>query len=146
LNIDLSRFHDAQADVIDRVTKELSAGAKVTHWMWFIFPQVADLGVSATAERYAIRSAEEAHAYLADPILGERLRRCSRLLLAIEGRSARQILGEPDDLKLRSSMTLFGTVGAPDDPFGAVLDKYFDGLPDPRTVEILRRWVAEGTE
>src|SRR5512142_148420 len=98
---DLQRFVDAQARVIDHVRLELKAGAKKSHWMWFIFPQIHGLGRSATAHRYAIASLEEAKAYMAHPVLGSRLRECTRLVLAVAGKSATDIFGTPDDLKFR---------------------------------------------
>jgi uncharacterized protein (DUF1810 family) len=133
---DLDRFLDAQDGVYDDALAELTAGRKRTHWMWFIFPQIAGLGFSPTAQLYAIDSLDEARAYLAHPVLGPRLRECAQALLTVQGRSAREILGYPDDLKLRSSMTLFAR--AADDPelFQAVLDRYYDG-PDPRTLKLL---------
>src|SRR5574338_913021 len=103
---DLQRFVDAQAPVYDRVRAELRRGRKQSHWMWFIFPQIASLGHSPMAQRYAISSLEEVKAYLEHPVLGARLRECTRLILAVEGRSARGILGPPDDMKLRSCLTL----------------------------------------
>jgi uncharacterized protein (DUF1810 family) len=132
----LDRFVEAQDGVYDDALAELSAGRKRTHWMWFVFPQIAGLGSSPTAQRYAIRSLDEARAYLAHPVLGPRLRACAEALLAVQGRSAREIFGSPDDLKLRSSMTLFAR--AADDPalFQAVLDRYYDG-PDRLTLELL---------
>jgi uncharacterized protein (DUF1810 family) len=132
----LQRFVSAQDGVYERALAELTAGDKRSHWMWFVFPQLAGLGSSPTAQRYAIASLAEAQAYLDHPVLGPRLAESARALLAVEGRSAQQILGYPDDLKLRSSMTLFAR--AADDPgvFHAVLDRYYDG-PDPRTVELL---------
>ena len=133
---DLTRFVDAQDGVHHRALAEITAGAKRTHWMWFVFPQVAGLGSSPAAQRYAIRDLAEARAYLAHPVLGPRLVECASALLSIEGRSAAQIFGYPDDLKLRSSMTLFAR--AADDPaiFQRVLDRFYDG-PDPRTLELL---------
>ena len=133
----LDRFVEAQAGTYDTALAELSAGRKRTHWMWFVFPQLAGLGSSPAARRYAISGLGEARDYLAHPVLGPRLAEASRALLGVEGRSAGQILGHPDDLKLRSSMTLFAE--AADDPavFRAVLDKYYDG-PDERTLELLR--------
>jgi uncharacterized protein (DUF1810 family) len=132
----LDRFVEAQDGVYDDALAELSAGHKRTHWMWFVFPQIAGLGSSPTAQRYAIRSLDEARAYLAHPVLGPRLRACAEALLAVQSRSAREILGSPDDLKLRSSMTLFAR--AADDPalFQAVLDRYYDG-PDRLTLQLL---------
>ena len=133
----LDRFVEAQAGTYDTALAELSAGHKRTHWMWFVFPQLAGLGSSPAARRYAITGLGEARDYLAHPVLGPRLAEASRALLAVEGRTAAQILGHPDDLKLRSSMTLFAE--AADDPavFRAVLDKYYDG-PDERTLRLLR--------
>jgi uncharacterized protein (DUF1810 family) len=132
----LDRFVEAQDGAYDDALAELAAGRKRTHWMWFVFPQIAGLGSSPTAQFYAIASLDEARAYLAHPVLGPRLRECAQALLAVEGRSARDILGYPDDLKLRSSMTLFAR--AADDPalFQAVLDRYYDG-PDPLTLKLL---------
>jgi uncharacterized protein (DUF1810 family) len=119
------------------VTAELRAGRKQSHWMWFIFPQIAGLGHSATARHYAIASADEAAAYLAHPVLGARLRQCGALMAAIDGKSAEQILGHPDDLKFHSSMTLFAEVAPDEAVFHACLGKYFDGLPDAATLERL---------
>jgi len=133
----LQRFVEAQAPVIDRVRAELSEGRKRSHWMWFIFPQIAGLGSSPMARRYAISSLEEARAYLAHPVLGPRLEDCARLVLAVEGSTASDILGWPDDMKFRSSMTLFAEA-APDNPvFAEALDKYFDGEPDAQTLNRL---------
>jgi uncharacterized protein (DUF1810 family) len=135
---DLERFVDAQAPVIEDVLRELQAGRKTTHWMWFVFPQLRGLGRSATAYYYGIASAEEAKAYLAHAILGPRLRRCVDLVLRVEGRSAHAVFGSPDDMKFHSSMTLFAAV-APDEPlFREALARYFAGAPDPVTVERLR--------
>jgi uncharacterized protein (DUF1810 family) len=133
---DLSRFVDAQAQIYSRVTAELAAGAKQTHWMWFIFPQIAGLGFSAMAQRYAIGSRAEAAAYLAHPILGPRLKECTRLVLAVKDRTIHAILGSPDDIKFRSSMTLFAAVS--DDPlFAAAIERYYAGAPDQATLDIL---------
>lgn len=132
---DLSRFIAAQAGVYDSVLDELRAGRKRSHWIWFIFPQIAGLGRSSTAQRYAIASLDEARAYLAHPLLGARLRECCTLMLAIPGRGIGTILGGPDDLKFRSSMTLFARA-APDEPlFKGCLTRYFDGVPDAATLE-----------
>ena len=132
----LDRFVQAQDGVYDDALAELTAGRKRTHWMWFVFPQIAGLGSSPTAQRYAIRSLDEARAYLAHPVLGPRLRECAQALLAVPGRPAHEILGHPDDMKLRSSMTLFAR--AADEPalFEAVLDRFYDG-PDPHTLALL---------
>jgi uncharacterized protein (DUF1810 family) len=133
----LRRFTDAQDAVFEQVRGELRAGRKVGHWMWFIFPQVAGLGRSETARFYAIASRAEAEAYLKHPVLGPRLEECTRLLLGVEGRSARQILGSPDDLKLRSCLTLFAAVAPGNALFGEALGKYFGGEPDRLTLERL---------
>jgi uncharacterized protein (DUF1810 family) len=133
----LQRFIDAQAPVIDRIRDELRAGRKRSHWMWFVFPQIAGLGRSETARHYAIASLAEARAYLAHPLLGSRLRECSALVLAVTGRSAQEILGAPDDLKFRSSMTLFAKADPAAEVFRACLEKYFDGRPDAATLALL---------
>lgn len=133
---DLQRFVDAQAAVYPTVLDELRAGAKRSHWIWFVFPQLRGLGHSPTAQRFGIGSLAEATAYLEHDVLGPRLRECALLLAAVEGRSAREILGHPDDLKVRSSMTLFGRAG--DDPeFREVLDRFYDGHEDPATLRML---------
>jgi uncharacterized protein (DUF1810 family) len=133
----LQRFVDAQAHVIDQVRDELRAGRKQTHWMWFVFPQLRGLGSSAMAEKYGITAREEAEAYLAHPVLGSRLRDCTELVNAVENRSAEEIFGYPDDLKFRSSVTLFSAVAHDTDVFRNALEKYFDGEPDPATVRRL---------
>jgi uncharacterized protein (DUF1810 family) len=120
---DLQRFVDAQAAVYERVREELKNGRKQSHWMWFIFPQIAGLGHSAMAQRYAISSLDNAKAYLANPVLGPRLRECTRLVLQVVGKSALQILGSPDDMKFRSCML-----------FRTALEKYFDGVEDSQTL------------
>lgn len=131
---ELQRFVDAQDPVIDDACSELRAGRKRSHWMWFVFPQLAGLGYSAMAQRYAIASLAEARAYLAHPLLGPRLRDCSALVLAVEGRDVHQIFGAPDDLKFWSSMTLFD-VAAPSEPvFRDCLNKYFGGQSDRGTL------------
>lgn len=134
---DLQRFVDAQDPVYDRVLAELRAGAKRTHWIWFIFPQLTALGSSSTAKLFGIGSLAEARAYLAHPLLGTRLRECARLVAAIDGRSVEQIFGWPDNLKVRSSMTLFARATDDNADFMAVLDKFYDGQPDSRTLELL---------
>jgi len=135
----LQRFLDAQAPVIARVRDELRAGRKQTHWMWFVFPQVSGLGHSAMAQRYAIASLDAARAYLDHPVLGARYRECVGLALAVDGRDAHAIFGSPDDMKFRSSLTLFARA-APDEPlFRAALDKYFAGTADPATLDRLAR-------
>jgi uncharacterized protein (DUF1810 family) len=134
---DLQRFVDAQNPVYDRVRAELKSGRKQTHWMWFIFPQIAGLGHSAMAQRYAISSLREAQAYLDHAILGPRLRECTRLLIGVEGRSAREILGPPDDMKFRSCLTLFARTAPDEQIFRDALGKYFSGDFDRSTVERL---------
>jgi uncharacterized protein (DUF1810 family) len=135
-SFDLGRFVTAQDAVYGQVRAELGAGRKASHWMWFVFPQLEGLGRSAMAQHYAIASAAEARAYWAHPVLGPRLAQCTELVLAVEGRSAHQIFGAPDDLKFRSCMTLFArATGAP--VFSRALEKFFGGEPDPRTIERL---------
>jgi len=139
---DLARFVEAQARCYARVLEELAAGQKTSHWMWFIFPQLRGLGLSSTARRFGLSGLEEACAYLAHPLLGGRLRECTRLLLALEGRTAHEIFGSPDDLKLRSCLTLFAYAAEPAPlpdtrVFGEALAKYYRGEPDPRTLELL---------
>jgi len=134
----LRRFHDAQERVFGGALDELQRGRKVGHWIWFVFPQVAGLGVSSTSRLYAINSLAEARAYLADPVLGARLREAARALVdGAGGRSAIEILGETDAKKVRSSMTLFLRVAPDDRVFRAVLERFYDGRPDERTEELL---------
>ena len=134
---DLHRFVDAQAGVYEAVVDELRDGRKASHWMWFVFPQLRGLGHSPTAQHYGIASLDEARAYLAHPLLGERLRACTRLVLQVEGRSAHAIFGSPDDFKFRSCMTLFCFAAPDEDLFDEALGRYFGGEPDPRTVGLL---------
>ena len=133
----LQRFVDAQQPVMDDVRAELAAGRKRTHWMWFVFPQLRGLGRSETARHFGLASRAEAAAYLAHPVLGPRLRECVELVLAVEGRSAHAIFGSPDDLKLRSCLTLFRELEGADGVFDRALRKYFDGAPDPATLGLL---------
>jgi uncharacterized protein (DUF1810 family) len=133
----LERFVEAQSGVYAQVLQELRLARKRTHWMWFIFPQLAGLGNSTYATFYAIQSREEARQYLAHPLLGKRLLECTQTLLNVEGRSASDIFDPPDDLKLCSCMTLFAQVAGQDSVFSAVLDKYFQGKPDPKTLSFL---------
>jgi uncharacterized protein (DUF1810 family) len=133
----LQRFVDAQDRVYDRVLAELRAGAKHSHWIWFIFPQLTELGNSSTAKRFGIGSLPEAQAYLAHPVLGPRLRECARLVTAIENRSIEAIFGWPDNLKVRSSMTLFEQATDDNADFVAVLDTFYGGERDTRTLELL---------
>ncbi len=133
----LERFVVAQRGSYDAALSELRSGKKRSHWMWFVFPQVAGLGSSAMADRYAISSKQEAVAYLAHPVLGPRLVECANALLQLKGMMAEEILGYPDDLKLRSSMTLFAAVSSPASVFHQVLEIYFSGVPDNRTTAYL---------
>jgi uncharacterized protein (DUF1810 family) len=133
----LDRFTQAQDPVYDRVVAELQSGEKRTHWMWYIFPQIDGLGHSATAQFFAIKTLEEALQYLAHPVLGPRLLQCADLVLAVRGRGVSQIFGYPDDLKLCSSMTLFEQAAGPDSVFGRVIDRYFGGERDTRTLDLL---------
>lgn len=135
---DLQRFVRAQDSVYPSVLAELRAGRKRTHWIWFIFPQLKGLGFSQMATAYGIASRKEAEAYLDHPILGPRLRECTALVNLIENRPISQIFGYPDDLKFRSSMTLFGAVTTDHQDFNDAVRKYFAGEPDPRTLELLR--------
>lgn len=130
----LQRFLDAQNPVYDRVWEELQRGRKQSHWMWFIFPQIAGLGHSAMAQRYAISCLREAEAYLVHPVLGPRLRECTRLILQVNGKSAYEILGSPDDIKFHSCLTLFARAAPDEEMFNAALDKYFDGRDDALTI------------
>jgi uncharacterized protein (DUF1810 family) len=134
---DLRRFVEAQQHCYEQALAEIRAGDKVSHWMWFIFPQLDGLGSSPTARRYAIKSLAEAEAYLKHPVLGPRLWECAEAALAAQGRSAWAIFGSPDDLKLRSSATLFGLVSPPRSVFHRLVDKYFDGEPDGATLRLL---------
>ena len=132
--MNLARFLEAQAPVIDAVMAELAAGAKRTHWMWFVFPQLKSLGRSSTARYYGLEGVDEARAYLDQPILGERLKACTRAVLAYRDKTAHAIFGSPDDLKFRSCMTLFGRA-APEEPlYRQALEQFFEGLPDPLTI------------
>lgn len=135
---DLQRFVDAQERVYETVVGELRAGRKRSHWMWFVFPQLSALGRSATAQHFGISGLAEGRAYLAHPVLGPRLRECSALVAAISGRSAEQVFGFPDDLKLRSSMTLFAHCGDDTAVFREVLAAFYDGQEDAATVELLQ--------
>ena len=134
---DLQRFLDAQAPVYERVVAELRHGQKQSHWMWFVFPQIKGLGSGAMARRFAISSRAEAEAYLDHPLLGPRLRECTRLVVAVQGRTIDAILGYPDDLKFRSSMTLFASVAPDENDFVEALDKFYGGAMDRATLERL---------
>jgi uncharacterized protein (DUF1810 family) len=135
---DLRRFVAAQAPVYAQARDELAAGRKRSHWMWFVFPQLRGLGRSAMADRYGIASRAEAAAYLRHPLLGARLVECTSLMLGVaDGASAHDVLGSPDDVKFRSSMTLFAAVSPAGSPFAAALDRFFAGRPDPATERLL---------
>ena len=138
MNGDLDRFVTAQAGVYDDVLGELGRGRKTSHWIWFVFPQIAGLGRSEPSRRYAIRSLEEARRYLAHPLLGPRLRECSRLLLDHADQPADAILGTVDAVKVRSSMTLFHRADPSEHLFADVLERFYGGSPDPATDERLR--------
>lgn len=134
----LNRFLEAQADDYDQALAEIRSGRKRSHWMWYIFPQLSGLGYSSMAQLYGIDGLQEATDYLTHPVLGNRLITIANALLGVEGKTATQIMGTPDDLKLRSSMTLFNAVQPTDPVFQAVLTKYYNGIPDQKTLAILR--------
>jgi uncharacterized protein (DUF1810 family) len=136
---DLGRFISAQKGIYESALAELRGGQKRTHWMWFIFPQIDGLAYSTTSKHYAVKSIEEARQYLNHPVLGARLLECAETLLAVEGRSVSEIFGYPDDLKLKSSMTLFSYVADPRSVFVRVLEKYFRGEQDVRTLDLLEK-------
>ncbi len=133
----LNRFVQAQANVYERALREVKTGRKRTHWMWFIFPQLDGLGLSSTSKRYAIRSLDEARAYLEHPILGPRLNACVEAALSVEGKSAHDVFGSPDDLKLRSCATLFALVSPPNSVFELLLEKYYEGRRDDQTTRLV---------
>ena len=133
----LSRFVRAQQDSFKQALAEISSGKKRTHWMWYIFPQIDGLAFSSTAKYYAIKSIAEAQAYLDHPVLGPRLCQCAEAVVRVEGRSAREIFGSPDDLKLRSCATLFACVLPPGSVFDRLLDKYYRGERDRKTLRLL---------
>jgi uncharacterized protein (DUF1810 family) len=135
---DLDRFIEAQRDIYPQALNEIRAAQKRGHWMWFVFPQIQGLGFSETSRRYAIEGLGEARAYLAHPLLGPRLVACAEAMLALPGRSALEILGSPDDSKLRSSTTLFAEVSPTGSVFHQVLERYFDGQADERTLNLLK--------
>ncbi|HJT77769.1 MAG TPA: DUF1810 domain-containing protein [Gemmataceae bacterium] len=134
---DLDRFVRAQEGDYARALAEIQAGRKRTHWMWYVFPQIDGLGFSPTSKYYAIKGIEEARAYLEHPVLGPRLRECAEAVVGVEGRTATQILGSPDDMKLRSCATLFAHVSPPGAVFHRLLAKYYQGEPDARTLRLL---------
>ena len=135
----LYRVIDAQEDVYHKVIQELRNGQKQSHWMWFIFPQIAGLGYSSTAKYYAIQNVDEARAYLAHPTVGARLLECTEIVVAHKDLSALTIFGDIDEMKLRSSMTLFAHIAGPESVYQQALDKYFDGAQDHRTLDILAK-------
>jgi len=139
MKYDLARFIDAQEGVFERALQELTRGRKQSHWMWFIFPQVSGLGHSPMAQRYAIRSKGEALAYLEHEVLGQRLRQCAAALLAYPDRNITAIMGSPDDMKLRSSLTLFAAISPPDSVFARVLAHFYTGRSDEFTTEFLEK-------
>jgi uncharacterized protein (DUF1810 family) len=134
---DLNRFVNAQKDDYEQALSEIRAGHKSTHWMWYIFPQFDGLAFSSTSKRYSIKSIEEGKAYLDHPILGPRLLECAEAVMSVEGRSANEIFGSPDDLKLRSCATLFAHVSPPGSVFDGLLTKLYQGGPDKKTLELL---------
>ena len=142
---DLGRFARAQLEDYERALSEITSGRKRTHWMWYIFPQFDGLAFSSTSKHYAIKSAGEARAYLDHPVLGPRLLTCAEAVVGIEGRTAAEIFGSPDDLKLKSSATLFAFVSPPGSVFDRLLEKYFRGARDERTLELLGNEPEAGT-
>lgn len=135
---DLERFISAQAPVYQRALSEIKSGQKRSHWMWYIFPQLKGLGFSEIAQRYAIRGLDEAKSYIQHPVLGARFVECGQALLQVQGRTASEIFGFPDDLKLKSSMTLFALVSEPGSIFEQVLEKYYQGQRDEKTLALLK--------
>ena len=136
---DLDRFVQAQEGDYERALSEIASGRKRSHWMWYVFPQYEGLGFSSTSRRYAIKSVEEAEAYLKHPVLGRRLAECAATALRVEGRSASEIFGSPDDMKLKSSATLFAYVSPPGSVFSQLLEKFFHGQPDQKTLDLIRQ-------
>jgi uncharacterized protein (DUF1810 family) len=135
---DLTRFVRGQQDNYAQALSEITRGQKRTHWMWYVFPQFDGLAFSSTSQYYAIKSVEEAEAYLEHPIIGPRLLACAEAVIGVEGRSATEIFGSPDDLKLQSCATLFASVSPPGSVFHRVLEKYYGGAPDDRTLHLLK--------
>lgn len=140
----LSRFVDAQRGDYQEALAEIRAGRKRSHWMWYVFPQFVGLGSSPTSVHYAIKSRDEAAAYLAHPVLGPRLLECAEAVLEIQGRSALEIFGSPDDMKLRSSATLFSSLSPGGSVFQRLIAKYFDSQPDARTIELMAKERRDG--
>jgi uncharacterized protein (DUF1810 family) len=139
---DLNRFIKAQEGIYERALAELKAGQKRTHWMWFIFPQIDGLGYSPTARRYSIKTLEEARQYLSHPVLGKRLMECTEAVVALKGGSVSEIFGYPDDLKFKSSMTLFEKIAGPGSVFSSALDRYCHGERDNLTLRLLEKLVS----
>ena len=135
---EFEHFVQAQSAVYDQVRSELARGRKRSHWMWFIFPQVKGLGYSSMSRKYSVDSLDQAQRYLAHGVLGPRLAECTDLVLQVQGRTASEIFGYPDDLKFRSSLTLFAICSPPKSVFARALDKYFSGEPDPKTLQLLK--------
>ncbi len=143
---DLDRFVSAQSGgVFEQALAELVAGRKRTHWMWFVFPQVDGLGHSSTTKRYAIKSVREAYAYLAHPVLGPRLLQCVDAVLAVDGPTMHDVFGSPDDMKLKSSATLFAAITPMDSPFDRLLNKHYAGDRDERTIAIIMEMATRGS-
>jgi uncharacterized protein (DUF1810 family) len=140
---DLERFVGAQHGTYEQALAEITNGRKRSHWMWFVFPQFAGLGMSPASQHFAIRSLGEARAYLSHPILGPRLHQCADALLSVAGRTAHEIFGNPDDTKLRSSATLFAAVSSSGSVFHRLLDRYFDGGADERTLQLIAEAAAQ---
>ena len=136
---DLRRFLQAQEGDYEQALSEIHGGRKHTHWMWYIFPQIDGLGFSSTSKFYAIKSAEEAKAYLAHTVLGPRLLECAEAVGGVEGKSAAEIFGSPDDMKLKSCATLFASVSPPGSAFERLLDKYYQGRRDKKTLDLLKQ-------
>ena len=148
---DLARFVQAQEECYEQALSEITSGRKRSHWMWYIFPQFEGLGISNTSRRYSIKSVAEAKAYLGHPVLGPRLVQCAEAVLRVDGLSAAEIFGSPDDMKLRSCATLFGRVSADDSVFHKLIDKYFHGQPDDGTLRLIAAHegdlrIGEGTK
>ncbi|MBE9461543.1 DUF1810 domain-containing protein [Dyadobacter subterraneus] len=139
LEDDMDKFVSAQNRDYNQALAEIKNGRKQGHWIWYIFPQISGLGMSTTSAFYGIKNIGQASRYLEHPVLGKRLIEISNAILEIKGKTANQILGSPDDLKLRSSMTLFNLVKNTDPVFQAVLDKYFNGIPDQRTIDLVKK-------
>jgi uncharacterized protein (DUF1810 family) len=136
--LNLERFIEAQRHTYDTALREIREGRKRTHWMWYVFPQFAGLGMSRASQEYSVKSLHEAEAYLAHPLLGPRLVECAEAVLQVEGRSATDIFGSPDDMKLRSCATLFGIITPSASVFHRLIDKYYQGRPDDQTLRLVR--------